>query len=154
MSHISLKMCARRAVRVTSVFSSAAASLRVRTDRDVCRAENCVRNTSGNRGTSIMYKDFIQFYFIFHLLDFFYVLRNPQNTLTIKSTQIYITPLSLYAHLTLCCHRHGWLLPSGCIWRGYWRPSLSHPLSSAAPVSPSSSPSSSGGTLGASAQSS
>lgn len=40
-------MCARRAVRVTSVFSSAAASLRVRTDREVCKAENCVRKTSG-----------------------------------------------------------------------------------------------------------
>lgn len=50
-------MCARRAVRVTSVFSSAAASLRVRTDRDVCRAENCVRNTSGKRTQKIMHQD-------------------------------------------------------------------------------------------------
>lgn len=33
-------------MRVTSVFSSAAASRRVRTERDVCRAENCVRKTS------------------------------------------------------------------------------------------------------------
>lgn len=37
-------------MRVTSVFSSAAASLRVRTEREVCRAENCVRKTSGNTG--------------------------------------------------------------------------------------------------------
>lgn len=59
--------------------------------------------------------------------------------------------LSLY--LTWCCHHHGWLLPSAYTWTGCWHPSLSRPLFSAAPVSPSSSPSFSRETLDASTQS-
>lgn len=45
-SQISLKIWARRAARATSMFSSAAASRLVRTDRAVCRAENWVMKTS------------------------------------------------------------------------------------------------------------
>lgn len=78
MSQISLKMCARRAVRVTSVFSSAAASLRVRTDRDVCRAENCVRNTSGNKAQEFLnYTS--NFSNISFILNFRFLIIQQQN---------------------------------------------------------------------------
>lgn len=48
-SQISLKICARRAARATSRFSSAAAKRLVRTDLAVCRAENWVMKTSAKR---------------------------------------------------------------------------------------------------------
>lgn len=93
MSHISLKMCARRAVRVTSVFSSAAASLRVRTDRDVCRAENCVRNTSGNRSRALRIKIWYNFTFV-------------SGVLTIKNQE------SLSRHTSKLVRSPDFMLPS------------------------------------------
>lgn len=152
MSQISLKMCARRAVRVTSVFSSAAASLRVRTDRDVWRAENCVRNTSGSRTHTRNNK----------ASEWDETTRH-QNELKQQGIRIRFSIIKFFlksrfpsprAHLTWCCRRPGWLRPTGCTWTGCRCPSPSRPPSSAAPASPSSSPSSSEETRGASAQSS
>lgn len=96
--------------------------------------------------TKIMHQDL--FLIVFH--QFLYIL----NIYLVVLFTYSLSTVSLHAHPTWCCHRHGWPLPSECIWTGCWSPYLSLPLSSAAPVSPSSSPSSSEETLGASAQSS
>lgn len=137
ISQISLKMCARRAVRVTSVFSSAAASLRVRTERDVCSAENCVKNTSG-KDTKCKQR----------------LESNCRNYKLACILSVGWRETHGHTHLTWCCRHHEWLLPSVCKETGHYSPFLDLPLFSKAPVSHASSPSFGAGTLDVLAQSS
>lgn len=135
MSQISLNMCARRAVRVTSVFSSAAASLRVRTEREVCSAENCVKKTSGKTRHAML------------------ILPTLSR---VKLKKWSTEEKHMATHLIWCCRHPGWLLPS--VYREtdrcFLSLALSLPLFSEAPASLASSPSFAGGTLDVSVRSS